>query len=220
MAAPLTLCHGGMVPRSEEDFAGRGKACRLVGMHLGERFYTDEELSEAGFRSLGKNVKVKRSAGLFFTENISIGDNSRIDDFTIIVASREPVSIGRYVHIASHCYISGSDGFIMEDFSGFAPGVSVFTSSDDYSGKMLTNPTVPRHLIGGAAAPVRLGRHVIVGAGTVILPGANIGDGSSVGAQSLVTKPLGEWGVHAGIPAKRLRDRSRELLKLESQLEN
>ena len=187
-------------------------------MHLGERYYTEDELAGAGFRSVGRNVKIKRSAGLFFTENISIDDDSRIDDFTIIVASREPVAIGRHVHIASQCYIAASDGFVMEDFAGLAPGVLIFTSSDDYTGKKLTNPTLPRHLTGGPAGPIRLGRHVIIGAGTVILPGVQIGTGASVGAMSLVRKSLAEWGVYAGSPIRYLRPRSKDLLVLEAEL--
>ncbi|WP_348638403.1 hypothetical protein [Paraburkholderia sp. D15] len=39
-------------------------------------------------------------------------------------------------------------------------------------------------------APVHLGRHVIVGSGSVILPGCALGEGVSVGAMSLVTKTL------------------------------
>ena len=186
-------------------------------MHLGERFYTDAELAVAGFRQLGRNVKIKRSAGLFFTENITIGDNSRIDDFSIIVASREPVTIGMHVHIASHCYISASDGFTMDDFSGLAPGVLIFTSSDDYTGRKMTNPTLPRNLIGGRAGPIHLGRHAIVGAGTVILPGVTIGLGASVGAQSLVKSSLDEWGIYAGSPAQFLRPRKKDLLLLEQE---
>lgn len=185
--------------------------------HLGERFYTEEELSVAGFRSLGKNVKIKRNAGLFFTENISIGDDARIDDHTIIVASRETVSIGMHVHIAAHCYLAASDGLTMEDFSGLAPGVMIFTSSDDYTGQKMTNPTLPRHLIGGPAGPVSLGRHVIIGANTVILPGVTIGTGSSVGAQSLVRKSLPEWGIFFGSPTKRIGTRKKTLLDLERE---
>jgi galactoside O-acetyltransferase len=186
-------------------------------MHLGERFYTDEELAGAGFRHLGKNVKIKRNAGLFFTENISIADNSRIDDSTIIVASREPVVIGKHVHIAAHCYIAGREGLTMEDFSGLAPGAMIFTASDDYTGRKMTNPTLPRHLIGGPAGPVHLGRHVIIGANTIILPNVRIGEGSSVGAQSLVKKSLPEWGVFFGCPVERIAARKRDLLELERQ---
>jgi len=42
-----------------------------VKMHLGERFYTEKELREFPFQALGRNVKIKRNAGLFFVENIS-----------------------------------------------------------------------------------------------------------------------------------------------------
>ncbi len=54
-------------------------------------FYDEKDLLTFGFKELGKNVKIKKNVSLFFTENISIGDNVRIDDFTIIVASKDPV---------------------------------------------------------------------------------------------------------------------------------
>jgi galactoside O-acetyltransferase len=52
----------------------------------------------------------------------------------------------------------------------------------------------------------------------VILPKLSIGEGSCVGALSLVKKSLDPWGVYFGCPAKRLKDRSRRLLELESEL--
>lgn len=187
-------------------------------MNLGETFYSEEELRQAGFKYLGKNVKIKKNAGIFFTENVSIGDNVRVDDFTILVASGPEFQIGSYVHIASHCYVAGSGGFVMEDFSGLSPGVLVFSGSDDYSGRKLTNPTVPRKYIGGKKGKVVLKRHVIIGAGTVILPDLTIGMGSSVGAQSLVTSNLDPWGVYVGIPVRRLSERKKDLLSLEKEL--
>ncbi|SRR5258708_30756 len=186
-------------------------------MHLGERYYSDVELAEVPFRRIGKNVKIKRNTGLFFTENISIDDNTRIDDFTIIVASREPITIGKNAHIAAHCYVSGSDGFTMEDFTGMSPGVLVFTSSDDYTGRKMTNPTLPRQLIGGPCGPVTLKKHVIIGAGSVILPNVTIGTGSSVGSLSLVSNSLDDWGIYCGSPARRIGDRSKDLLRLEAE---
>ena len=47
---------------------------------------------------------------------------------------------------------------------------------------------------------------------------AHIGEGTSVGALSLVSKPLDEWGVYFGSPAKRLKARSKKLLDMEKQL--
>ncbi len=117
--------------------------------------------------------------------------------------------MGSHVHISANCYISGSDGFVAEDFVTLAPGVLIFTSSDDYSGHKMTNVTLPREYTGGPAGQVTLGRHVIVGAGSVILPNVTVGIGSSVGALSLVKKTLAPWGVYAGNPIRRLKDRGR-----------
>lgn len=189
-------------------------------MHLGASFFTEEELQSAGFKSLGKNVKIKRNASLYFTENMSIGDNTRIDDFTVIVASREEVKIGAFVHIASHCYIAGSEGVTMEDFSGLSPGVLIFSGSDDYTSGRLTNPVVAavsRELTGGPHGNILLEKHVIIGAGTVILPNVRIGIGSSVGAQSLVVKSLAPWGVYAGTPVRLLKERGKGILDSEKE---
>jgi galactoside O-acetyltransferase len=66
-----------------------------------------------------------------------------------------------------------------------------------------------------------LKRHVIIGAGTTILPGCVLGEGASVGAMSMVTKSLDPWGVYFGIPVRRLKARKKKLLDLEREfLEN
>jgi len=187
-------------------------------MHLGERFYTQEELEQAGFKSLGKNVQIKRNVGLFFTENMVIGDNTRIDDFTIIVASQEEVRLGAHVHFGTHCFISGKEGFIAEDFVGVSSGTYIYSASDDYTGEKLTGCTIPRHLGGGPAGCVVLKKHVIIGANCVVLPGVTIGEGTSLGAMTLANKSLDPWGIYIGSPARRLRDRSKNMLKLEDEL--
>jgi galactoside O-acetyltransferase len=184
---------------------------------MGSNFYSDDELKSFKFKSLGKNVKIKKNVAIYFVENITIKDNVRIDDNTVIVASNNSTTIGNYVHIASNCYIAASEGLKMEDFSGLAPGVNIFTGSDDYSGKKLTNPTVDRKYIGGKSGEVVLGRHVIIGSNSVILPGVHIGEGSSVGALSLVTKSLEPWGIYFGAPVKKIKSRSQKLLELEKE---
>ena len=82
----------------------------------------------------------------------------------------------------------------------------------------MTNPTVPRKYLGGVKGNVTLERHVIIGSGSVILPKILIGEGSSVGALSLVTKNLEPWGVYFGVPVKRLTNRSKKLLELEKEM--
>jgi len=74
---------------------------------------------------------------------------------------------------------------------------------------------VPQEFRGMELAPVVIGKHVIIGSGTVILPGVILPIGVSVGAMSLVIHTLKPWSVNAGIPAKFIKARSKELLKYE-----
>jgi acetyltransferase-like isoleucine patch superfamily enzyme len=69
-------------------------------------------------------------------------------------------------------------------------------------------------------APVTLGKHVIIGSGSVVLPGVDLGEGVAVGALSLITRPLEPWGICAGTPVRRIRDRSKALLNEERRYLN
>ena len=77
---------------------------------------------------------------------------------------------------------------------------------------------MPKKYLNGTIEPVFIGRHVIIGSGSVVLPGVKIGNGSSVGALSLVTKSLEEWGVYSGAPVKRIKARKKNLLEKEKLL--
>ena len=94
----------------------------------------------------------------------------------------------------------------------------IYSASDDYSGQVLTNPTVPKKYLNVTEKAVNIGRHVIIGSGSIVLPGVSIGEGSSVGALSVVTKSLDTWGVYVGSPVKRLKDRKKDLLQQEKIL--
>lgn len=59
-------------------------------------------------------------------------------------------------------------------------------------------------------------KHVIIGAGSVILPGVVLQEGVAVGAMSLVNKDCDEFTIYAGAPAKPIKKRSKNLLELEA----
>jgi galactoside O-acetyltransferase len=176
------------------------------------------ELRTLGFKSVGENVHIARNCTIIGLHNIALGNNIRIDGYTVISAHSGNIDIGNHVHIAGACHLAGAGGIMLCDFSGLSQGVRIYSSTDDYTGNSLTNPTVPPRYLGVQLGIVRLGKHVIVGSGSVILPGVDIGDGSSIGALSLVTKSLDPWGVYFGSPVRRLKARSRNLLELERQL--
>jgi galactoside O-acetyltransferase len=178
-------------------------------------FLSTAELARLNFKHLGRNVKISSSAALYQTENMSISDNSRIDDFCVISGH---VNIGKNVHITTHCSIAAAqEQVLISDFVGIAWGTTIFSSMDDFSGRSMTNPTIPMEFRGVTHGEVILNRHVIVGANSVVFPGVEIAEGCAIGSMTLVTKSTESWGVYVGIPAKRLKDRSRNLMTLEEK---
>ena len=178
-------------------------------------YYTKEQLKQLGFKDIGENVKISDKASIYNCDQIEIGDNSRIDDFCVVSGK---IKIGRNVHIAPFCLVAGGEkGIVFEDFSGLAYQVQVFTQSDDYSGRTLTNPTIPDEYKKEAKKEVFIGKHSIVGAGSIIMPGVVFAEGTSVGALSLVRKKTEEWSIYLGNPAKKIASRKKDLLELEKQ---
>lgn len=170
-----------------------------------------------GFASVGEDVLISDRASFYGTERIHIGNNVRIDDFCVLSAGEGGIDIGNYVHIAVFSSLMGAGKITLMDFCNLSSRVSVYSSNDDYSGATLTNPMVPAQYKNVSHAPVYLGKHVIVGCGSVILPGVRIAEGAAIGALSLVAKDCEAFTMHAGIPAKLIKKRKLDLLDLERQ---
>lgn len=176
-------------------------------------YLSDADLHAMGFARLGRNVKISDKAAIYDAHRIEIGDNCRVDDFSTLSGT---VTMGRNVMISALCHVAGgTPGVELEDFSTLAYGVKLMSQSDDYSGATMTGPTVPAEFKRETKRKSRLGRHVIVGTNSVIFPGVDVADGCSVGAMSLVTRSTEPWGIYVGCPARRLKDRKRDLLELE-----
>lgn len=176
-------------------------------------YMSHEALEKMGFKHLGKNVKVSDKASIYNADQISIGDESRIDDFCTVSGK---VTIGRNVHIAVYVNVAGGEpGITFEDYSAIAYGSHIFSQSDDYLGYAMTNPTVPDRYKKETKLPIVVGRHTLIGTNCVIFPGVTFGEGTAVGACSLVTRDTAPWSVYTGIPAKWVKERRKDLLLME-----
>ena len=176
-----------------------------------------EAIANMNFCTVGENVMISDRASFYNCASISIGNNVRVDDFCVLAAGVGGIYLGDYVHIAVGSTLIGAGKITMADFSGLSSRVSVYSSSDDYSGATMTNPTVPHEYTGVEHADVFLGKHVMVGSGCVILPGMVLEEGVAVGALSLVNRDCKAFGIYAGNPARRIKDRKRDLLELEQR---
>lgn len=183
---------------------------------MSSSFYSQEELSDLGFKSVGKNVLISKKASLYGCSNMVIGSNVRVDDFAILSGK---IVIGNHVHIAAYTSLfAGEYGIYLEDFTGISSHSTVYAVTDDYSGEALTNPTIPEEFRKVTGGKVILQKHALIGAGSCILPAVTIGEGTSVGSMSLINRSLDGWGVYAGIPCKRIKERSKKVLELEEEL--
>jgi dTDP-4-amino-4,6-dideoxy-D-glucose acyltransferase len=184
---------------------------------LKSTYLTEVDLKDFGFKSIGKNIRISSDARIYGQENISIGNNVRIDDFTILSAMNGYINIGNYVFIARNSHLSGFLGIEMNDFSSMAANTVIYSASDDYSGDYLTAQAIPQKFTAHIGGTVVIGKHVIIGSGCTIIGKCNIGEGCSIGAMSLVQKELLPWGIYVGIPCKRIKERKMNLLEFEKQ---
>ncbi len=169
-------------------------------------FYTPEELAQMGFKRVGKDVKISRKASIYGIERISIGDNVRIDDFCILSGD---ITLGSHIHIGAYVALYGGMGIELEDYTGISPRTTLFSAIDDFGGDYLIGPIHPENTINVTGGKILLKQLSQIGSGSTLFPGITIGEGTVVGAMSLVRTSLPEWVVAAGIPVRILRERKR-----------
>jgi acetyltransferase-like isoleucine patch superfamily enzyme len=120
---------------------------------------------------------------------VSIGNNTFFGRSRIISASR--IDIGSDVLVSWGCYIVDHDSHPL----------SWELRRDDvrnwYVGKKVWD-----HV---ATAPVKIGDRAWIGFNTIVLKGVTIGDGSVIGAGSVVTRSIPANVVAAGNPARVIR---------------
>jgi acetyltransferase-like isoleucine patch superfamily enzyme len=178
---------------------------------------TREAIADLGFASVGLNVQISDRASFYGAARIAIGNNVRVDDFCVMSAGVGGIRIGQHVHVAVYSSFIGAGKITLSDFCNISSRVSIYSSNDDYSGARMSNPTLPSEYTGATHADVFLGKHVIVGSGSVILPGVTLEEGVAVGALSLVNRNCSAFGIYAGNPVRRIRERLRGLLELEQR---
>jgi len=159
-------------------------------------FYSTEELIDLGFKKIGKNCQISKKI-FFYSRNIEIGDNVRIDD---LVTLKGKIVLKNNVHLAKGCSLAGGGkGIFLDDFAAISNFVQLFTLSDDYIAPYITSATLSKIARKNYSKvydrSIYIGKNVLIGSMSVILPGANIGDYSSIGAFSVVYEKI-EKGLY------------------------
>jgi acetyltransferase-like isoleucine patch superfamily enzyme len=112
--------------------------------------------------------------------------------------------------LSGGCYIQGINGITIGDDTVFAPGVKIISANHDFCDLSRWKKT----------EQIRIGKRCWIGANAVILPGVQLGDDVIVGAGAVVTKSFPSCLIIAGVPAKVISNRDRELYSAdESDME-
>ena len=114
--------------------------------------------------------------------NILIGENVQIND---------------YVHIAAVDYIEIGDNVLVAS--------KVFISDNNHGSYTLSDSDHPSTIPASRKAsfkPVYIKKNVWIGESVCILPGVTIGEGSIIGALSVVTKDIPPNSIAVGSPAR------------------
>ena len=175
-------------------------------------FYTQEELAGLGFARVGVNCLISRKASFYNCGDISLGDNVRIDDFCLLSGK---ISLGSNIHISAYAALYGGNyGIRLEDYTGISARTTLYAAMDDFSGDYLVGPVHPESKTHVTGKEIILRQYAQIGAHCLVFPGVEIGEGTVVGACSMVRDSLRPWSVYWGVPAVWRKERSRKLVDL------
>lgn len=115
-----------------------------------------------------------RRIGCHVGKNVFIGDFVRVD-----LQHAHMIYIGDYAHITSDCRLLCHQ----RDLRNYRVGDNAA-------------------LCGYKTGEIHIGKGVMIGMRSMIMPGVTIGDGAVVGANSLVTKSIPSYTIATGMPAR------------------
>lgn len=171
-------------------------------------YYSNEELNKLGFKSIGQNVQISKKCSIYGANNMTIGSNVRIDDFTMLSGE---INIGNFVHISAYTALYGKFGIEIGDYCGCSPRCTILSGSDDFSGNFMISPMAPEEYTNVFGKKVVLKNFVQLGANSIIMPGVVVNEGAVCAAFSFVKQDIDSWTMVGGIPAKYLKNREKKI---------
>lgn len=117
------------------------------------------------------------------------------------IRSHEKLVLGKGTIVGDKALLDARNGLTIGKNVNISSNVSIYTEQHDHRDPMFACK-------GG---PVKLEDRVWIGPNVIILPNVTIGEGAVVAAGAVVTKSVDPFSIFAGIPAKKIGDRNRDL---------
>lgn len=157
----------------KQHLAAQRKCFQYNNMDPKEREERDKIIKEL-FQSIGEDFMIEQPLHCDYGYNITIGKKFYAN-YNLTILDTAKITIGDHVFIGPNCNI----------FAAIHP-LDIKRRNQDLE----------------AALPVTIGNNVWLGGNVTILPGVTIGDNTTIGAGSVVTKDIPNSVVAAGNPAK------------------
>ena len=180
-------------------------------------------------KKCGRNLKVSIGVEIVNPQQVEIGDNVWLDDYSLIIAgnyklsgnkkemyikndnfklNQGDVKIGSYIHIAPYCILNGfGAGIHIKDDTTLAAGVKVYSASNTYKDKssdkakkISMSPKSKNYSVVYYKKPVVIGERSFVSLNAVIIC-AELGNDVLVKANSVVLRDVPSHSVLTGNPS-------------------
>jgi acetyltransferase-like isoleucine patch superfamily enzyme len=160
-------------------------------------------------RRSGTGIRIHRSVDVRSPERLELGDDVFVDANVVLHCggmdwspSDGGIRIGSGGYVGPNSVLFGAAGIEIGDAVLISPGVVITSHQHTYADSDADISHQPLDF-----GRVVIERNVWIGANATVLPGVRLGEGSIVGAGSVVTKDVPPRTVVAGVPAGILRDR-------------
>jgi acetyltransferase-like isoleucine patch superfamily enzyme len=162
--------------------------------------YLETSYSFLLYRSeLPEGVRIGRGSTTYLGTMFDVGPGGRVSigDFSLVHGAW--FICDSQIEIGDYALISWNVVF-MDTY-----GVSLNPAERRKQLEALSTDPHRRMPRGASTEPIRVGRNVWIGFDCIVLPGVTIGDGSIVGARSVLTENVPPYTVVAGNPARVIR---------------
>ncbi|MDO9542877.1 MAG: acyltransferase, partial [Kiritimatiellia bacterium] len=147
-------------------------------------------------------------------KGITLDDGARMKHGVYLdteVAATGYIRIGKRVYIGAGCCLHGHEGLEIGDDSLLAQNITITPYSHSFD-----NPEKTVYSQGGIQKKIVIGRDCYLGMNVcVVCTAENIGEGSVVGAGSVVVRSIPPYAIAVGVPAKVFRYRGQIKGKLK-----
>lgn len=162
-----------------------------LGMYLRALYYR----RKLGY--MGSNVFIDQGVFFAYPKNVSLSEFCYIDKYVMVMS--RTAKIGRRVHIAPKCFVSGGGDFEIEDYGGIAMNVNIITATEVLkNGARCSGPMVSAEQRNVVRGKVLIKKDAFVGANVTILPNVVLEQGSVAAAGVTISKSTEPWGIYIG----------------------